>query len=106
MNNQFIKVKNYRAFFLNEAVSEFKTTITNPETGEENFDVTVEFDYRPGQRGGLDKYGKLSSPDVDAEIEILSIKDKKGNDYMDKLSDEDLDSIRDEINKDSYNEYL
>lgn len=106
MNNEFIKVKKYRSFFLNEVTSEFKTTITNLETGEENVDVTVEFDYRPEQRGGLDKYGRLSSPDIDAEIEILSVKDKKGIDHIDKLSDEDLDSIRDEINKDSHNEYL
>lgn len=87
-------------FKLNEAaLPTISTTITHPVT-QEDIEVTVEFDYTPPERGERESgTGLQLTPDYPEDVEIISIMDNDGNDYIDKLSKDDLSSIEDTIYK-------
>lgn len=87
-------------FRLNEAaLPTISTTITHPVT-QEDIEVTVEFDYTPPERGERESgTGLQLTPDYPEDVEIISIMDNDGNDYIDKLSKDDLSSIEDTIYK-------
>lgn len=79
------------------ALPTISTTITHPITQEE-IDVTVEYDYTPPERGERESgTGLQLTPDYPEDLQIISVMDNDGNDYIDKLSKNDLNSIEDTI---------
>lgn len=87
-------------FKLNEAaLPTISTTITHPVT-QEDIEVTVEFDYTPPERGERESgTGLQLTPDYPEDVEIISVMDNDGNNYIDKLSKDDLSTIEDTIYK-------
>lgn len=67
----------------------FKTCI-----GENEIDVTVEYEIYTGCKGSTDRYGVPLEPNEEPECEIASITDNEGNEV--EVSDKVIESLMEE----------
>lgn len=59
--------------------------------------VKVEFDYHGGFRGARNSMGVPEEPDDYPSVEILSVKDKDGSEWINYLTDEDIEKLEQDI---------
>lgn len=61
------------------------------DDSDDEIPVTVEYDYIPEERGSRDEAGRQMEPDYPEDVELVSVKDKNGNELT--LSKTELESV-------------